>query len=246
MPENNWERYFNGHAPRYMDNPFTFGTLKEVDFLLEELNLPEGSRILDIGCGTGRHSIELARRGFQVTGVDISAGMLAEAEKTAREEGVSVEWVQSNAAAYTSEAVFDAAVCLCEGAFCLLDEDDDPHERDLSILRNIYAALKQGGKFILTALNGCRPIRNYMNEDTGYVFDPVTMIETYDMPSENPTEPGPITVRERNYPPSELALLFKIAGFEVEHVWGGTAGNWGRRPLDPDEMEVMVVAGKKG
>ena len=82
---NEWEEFFDGHAPVYMDNSFTKNTVAEVDFVLEELGLPRGSRILDVGCGTGRHAVELARRGYWVTGVDISSGMLAEAEKVARE-----------------------------------------------------------------------------------------------------------------------------------------------------------------
>jgi len=66
-----------------MDNPFTRDSLQEVDFIIDELRLPPSSRILDIGCGTGRHAVELARRGYKVTGVDISSGMLAKVEKAA-------------------------------------------------------------------------------------------------------------------------------------------------------------------
>ena len=89
-----WEQFFNGHAPIYMNNGFTKNTLAEVDFLIEELKLPSGSSILDMGCGTGRHSVELAKRGYAVTGVDLSAGMLAEARKAAETAGVTVEWIQ--------------------------------------------------------------------------------------------------------------------------------------------------------
>ena len=240
---NSWREYFDSHAPRYMQNPFTYGTLKEIDFLVEELALPKGSRILDIGCGTGRHSIELAKHGYIVTGVDISSGMLAEAEAAAKDEGVEIELVNANAAEYISEPVFDAAICLCEGAFCLLGEEDDSHEPDLTILKNIFAALKPGTKFILTALNGCMPIRQYTQEDIDRgIFDPITMVETHLMEKDDSEDI--LVVRERSYTPPELVLLFRIAGFKVENVWGGTAGNWGKRPLDLDEMEVMVVARK--
>jgi cyclopropane fatty-acyl-phospholipid synthase-like methyltransferase len=241
--KNSWQEYFDSHAPRYMQNPFTYGTLKEIDFLVEELALPKGSRILDIGCGTGRHSIELAKHGYILTGVDISSGMLAEAEAAAKDEGVEIELVNSDVAEYRSEPVFDAAICLCEGAFCLLAESDDPHEHDLTILRNIFAALKPGGRFIITALNGCMPIRQYTQEDIDRgIFDPITMVETHLMEKDNSEDI--LVVRERSYTPPELVLLFRIAGFKVENVWGGTAGNWGRRPLDLDEMEVMAVARK--
>ncbi|MEW5925287.1 MAG: hypothetical protein AB1746_14995 [Candidatus Zixiibacteriota bacterium] len=62
-----WKDFFNGFAPQYMKESFTHNTLKEVDFLIEELALKPGSRILDVGCGTGRHSVELARRGYKWT-----------------------------------------------------------------------------------------------------------------------------------------------------------------------------------
>lgn len=77
--------FFDAHAPHYMNNAFTKNTIKEVDFVIEELKLPMGSTILDVGCGTGRHSIELAKRGYKVTGIDISAGMLAEARRAAKQ-----------------------------------------------------------------------------------------------------------------------------------------------------------------
>ena len=66
--KNQWEEFFDGHASSYMDNSFTKNTVAEVDFILEELRLPSASHILDMGCGTGRHAIELASRGYRVTG----------------------------------------------------------------------------------------------------------------------------------------------------------------------------------
>ena len=101
IERNEWEEFFDGHAPVYMDNPFTKNTVQEIDFLLNELSLPEYSHILDMGCGTGRHAIELARRGYRVTGVDISSGMLAEAEKAAREAEVKITWVHADAARFS-------------------------------------------------------------------------------------------------------------------------------------------------
>jgi cyclopropane fatty-acyl-phospholipid synthase-like methyltransferase len=245
MRRNEWEDFFDGHALVYMDNSFTKNTMGEVDFVLEEFGLPAGSRILDVGCGTGRHAVELARRGHRVTGVDISSGMLAEAERAAGEAGVEVELIHADAARFTSDKLFDAAICLCEGAFSLLGSEDDPIEHDLAILRNIRAALKPGARFILTTANACRLIRQATQEDVeNGRFDPLTMVEVFTVEWDTTQGKKSLLVRDRSYVPTELVLLFRQAGFEVEHIWGGTAGNWGWRKLNLDEMEIMVVARK--
>ena len=242
---NEWEEFFDGHAPVYMDNSFTKNTVEEVDFVLEELSPPPGSRILDVGCGAGRHAVELARRGYRVTGVDISAGMLAEAEKAAREADVEVELIHADATQFTSDKLFDAAICLCEGAFSLLGSEDDPIEHDLAVLRNIHAALKPGARFILTAPNACRLIRQATQEDVeNGRFDPITMVEVFTVEWDTPEGKKSLLVRDRSYVPTELVLLLRQAGFEMEHIWGGTAGDWGRRKIQLDEMEIMVVARK--
>ncbi len=240
-----WQAFFDGHAPVYMQNVFTRNTLAEVDFLIEEMKLPAGSRILDIGCGTGRHSVELARRGYRMTGVDLSAGMLAEAAKAAQAAGVDVTWVHADATRFRSHHLFDAAICLCEGAFSLLGMADDPVAHDMAILRNIHAAVKPGAPFILTALNGMRYIRQCTQEDVDKgVFDPLTLTETITAEWETPEGKKSAVVRERGYVPSELRLILRQVGFQVEHIWGGTAGDWGRRPIKLDEIEIMVVARK--
>ena len=65
-----WEEFFRHEADQYDDEPFTQATEAEVAFLMEELSLAKGASILDVGCGTGRHSVALAREGFAVTGID--------------------------------------------------------------------------------------------------------------------------------------------------------------------------------
>ena len=77
-----WADFFNGHAPEYEGNIFTKNTLAEIDFLVDVLNIEPGQSVLDVGCGTGRHSIELARRGFGVTGLDATVGPGALADVT--------------------------------------------------------------------------------------------------------------------------------------------------------------------
>jgi len=245
--KNEWETFFDAHAPVYMENPFTKNTKKEVDFLLEELKLPQGSCILDVGCGTGRHAVELGKKGYRLTGVDISSAMLAEAEKTALKAKVKIEWIHADAARFTSDKLFDAAICLCEGAFGLLGGGDDPLEHDLSILSNINAVLKPQSRLISTVVNGLAMIRRFKQEDVEKGrFDPINMLENHPQEYDTPEGKKSVILRERGFVPTELVMLFGQAGFVVDHVWGGTAGNWGRRKIDLDEMEIMIVASKAG
>ena len=238
-----WERFFDAHAPIYMDNVFTKNTTHEVDFILEELSLQPGRSILDIGCGTGRHSVELAKRGFAVTGLDLSVEMPAQAHQAAEAAGVTVNWLHADAARVSLPEKYDAVICLCEGALGLLSQADDPIDQPLTILRNISRSMKLHTRAVLTVLNGAAMIRKFTNDDVGRGrFDPLQIVESS---THSPREGLPaIPVRERAFVPTELVLMCGLAGMSVVGMWGGTAGNWGRRPLDLDEIEIMVVAKK--
>ena len=238
-----WETFFDAHAPIYDENIFTKNTLKEVDFLIEELALKPGAAILDVGCGTGRHAVELARRGYKVTGIDLSTEMLKEAREKAKAAGVEVSFIRADATDFNLPAKYDAAICLCEGSFGLLGHRDDPINQPLAILSNISRSLKKKAKAILTVLNATFMIRRFTNEDvTQGRFDPLTLAEALAFPPQEGMPP--VSVRERAFVPTELTLLCRIAGLDVLNIWGGTAGNWGRRNIDLDEIELMLVAKK--
>lgn len=241
-----WQQFFDQHAPHYMQNPFTANTRAEVEFLLELLELPRGSRILDMGCGTGRHAVLLAQRGYRVTGVDISSGMLAQARQAASDAEVDVEWIQADAATWEADRLYDAAICLCEGAVGLADLDEDPVTHDLNVLRRIYNALRPNGRFIMTAMNGYAVIRQMSDElvQEGR-FDPASMLSIYEDEWELPEGKRTMQIRERLLIPPEMVAILRHVGFTVEHVWGGTAGEWGRRPVKLDEVEAMYVAVKE-
>jgi SAM-dependent methyltransferase len=236
-----WREFFDSYAPKYMNEVFTGDSVREAQFLIELLEVPAGASILDIGCGTGRHAVELAKAGYSVTGLDISAGMLREAQAAADSAGVELELVQADATSFILGREFDATVCLCEGSLGLLG-GDDPYEHDAAVLGRAFAALRPGAPFVLTLLNGLRMIRDATPEQVERgAFDPATLTEQFEMEWEDESGPRSLPIRQRGYVPSELVLLGRGAGFLVEHVWGGTAGNWGRRPVELDEMEIMAV-----
>lgn len=261
MSESKWKEFFDNHAPHYMQNAFTAATNSEVDFIIELFQLQPGHTVLDMGCGTGRHAIELARRGMHVTGVDLSPGMLAEARKAAEAAGLpilahapwdepavsagSVYFHEANAIDFREDFLFDAVICLCEGAVGLVEMQEDPVAHDLAIFKNCAAALRPNGMFLLTALNGYATIRHMTDDQVqNGIFDPATMVAVYDNEWELPEGKQVVRIRERLFIPPEMIALLRHAGFQVEHVWGGTAGEWGRRPIKLDEVEAMFVCRK--
>ena len=240
-----WQQFFDHHAAVYLQNEFTHHTREEADLIVAALGLQPGSRVLDVGCGVGRHALELARRGLRVTGVDISVGMIEQGRRAAAAAGLEVEWVQADAAEFVPAGPYDGAYCLCEGAFGLLSSGDHALGHDRAILDRVHAALRPGGRLLLNCLNGMRQLRRSTPEDVAAGrFDPGDMVECSEMEIDTPEGRRAVRVRERGYVPTELRLLLSVAGFEVEALWGGTAGLPFRRPPELDEMELMALAVK--
>src|SRR5215831_1583258 len=107
----NWfEGFFHGLALEFWRIAVTpKETEQDVNFVEMELSVPKGSRILDIPCGNGRHSLEFAKRGYAVTGIDLSDEFVAEARRSANTEGVSVDCIQMDMRAIHFEDAFDGA-----------------------------------------------------------------------------------------------------------------------------------------
>jgi SAM-dependent methyltransferase len=238
--------FFDAHAPRYLQEVFTRNTEAEVRLLLDEHSLPPGARILDVGCGVGRHAIPLAQAGLRVVGIDLSLGMLRQAQARATEAGVHAEWVQADAAEFGFGGMFDAAIGLCEGAFGLLGPSDDPHTHEQQILHNLQASLAPGARLIMTVPNGMAKNRSAGKDplDPG-TFDPLTLVESFALTTQTPDGELSIPLRERGFVPSELRLMPEGCGFRAEQFFGGTAGRWERRPIDLDEIEIMVIARRR-
>ena len=160
--------------------------------------------------------------------------------------GVEIELIHADATQFRPEKKYDRVICLCEGAFALIGKGEDPLEHDLAILRNINAALDVGSMFILNTLNGLEKIRKYGPKDIeSGKFDQVNLVETFNLDyTDEDGATKTVILHEKGYICSELRILLRLAGFETLHFYGSTAGNWGRRPVDPDEIEFMAIARK--
>ncbi|HOA15083.1 MAG TPA: methyltransferase domain-containing protein [Bacillota bacterium] len=249
-----WKKFFEMHAAVYDDNCFTKDTARECEFLSALMTLPEHRRIIDIGCGTGRHSIRLASMGYEVTGVDLSEQMLSMARKKAEEAGAVIDFRIADAAAPFPKEMglvgkFDAAICLCEGSLGLIGAGVDPSSQARAIFTNVGDLLRKGGIFVCTVLSAMRPIRSLNKADfESGRFDPVDMVEWHclsEVLEGLDEETGKLMIGEKSFTGSELKLLLKESGLSCLEIWGGTAGDWGKRLPDPDEYELMAVARKE-
>ncbi|MEN6547504.1 MAG: class I SAM-dependent methyltransferase [Armatimonadia bacterium] len=119
----------------------------EVDHITSLLSLPPGAAVLDLCCGPGRHSLELARRGFQVTGVDRTARYLDEARKRAAAEDLAADFIQQDMREFCREGAFDVALNL----FSSFGYFEDPLD-DRRVVENLYASLKPGGRLLIDTM----------------------------------------------------------------------------------------------
>jgi SAM-dependent methyltransferase len=242
---NNWETFYDKHAKEYHKEPWVGNTVQEVDFIEKKLSLSSGISVIDIGCGTGRHSIEFAKRGYNVTGIDISDKMLDVAREKIKKEGLRANFIHKDATNFTFEDKFDLAICLCEGAFGLLGLDEDPFLRDLKILKNIHEILKPGSFLFMTVSSAIPHFRRWNDNDIqDGIFDIINNVETFGMEDLYPIDAKDIIFKSKSFTPAELKMLFKMAGFMPILIGGGSAGSWNREKLGMDDHEIMII-GKK-
>lgn len=247
-----YEEMFENYANNYEKQPFTKGTVQEVDFIEQEIGKNKSIKILDIGCGTGRHSLELARRGYNVNGFDLSESQINYAIEKAKQENLKVNFFRMNALDMNFNDEFDLALILCEGAFPLLETD----EMNFKVLENASRSLKKKGKLILTTLNVLFPLYNitsdFVNEgSTDFIqhqsnFDLMTFRDKtiFEVTDDNGVRKT-LHSDERYYAPSEITWLLKSVGFVKIEIFGCDTGNFKRgRKLTTKDFEMLVIAQK--
>jgi SAM-dependent methyltransferase len=122
-------------------------TLREVEFIEASLGVKPGGQVLDVGCGYGRHAIELVQRGLDVTGLDLSLPLLLRAADEAQRRAMSVNFVHADMREMAFDKQFDGAYCMLT-SFGYFDE-----ETNLRVAEGIARALKPGGRLLLDLVN---------------------------------------------------------------------------------------------
>jgi len=250
-----YEELFENYAITYEKEPFTKGTIGECDFIEEEIRYNKDLKILDIGCGTGRHSIELAKRGYNITGIDLSDSMLKKAKEKAKKENVKVFFEKHDARNLPFKYEFDLAIMMCEGGFPLMETD----EMNFQILKNAAKSLKtRNSKLIFTTLNGLFPlfhsVKDFLDskKTDGIAeyniknFDLMTFRDNQVITVvDDNGEKKELKCSERYYVPSELTWLLKSVGFSKVDIFGAKLGAFSRKDiLKTDDYEMLVIAEK--
>lgn len=218
------------------------GARKEVDRMIAWLDLPSGSKVLDLCCGMGRHSLVLAEAGYEVTGVDLSEALLREARSQKGAEKVT--WLRSDMRNLPLVGGFDAVVNLFT-SFGYFEED----EEQVKVLYEIHRMLKPGGRFIIDYLNPAHVIRNLVPHSTredgedlidesrrienGYVKKDIILTTKID------STPRKYHERVKLYSLDKFQEMLEIAGLQLEAVHG----SYEEEVYDAESSTRMIFSG---
>jgi len=223
-------------------------TESEVSFLVEVLGLKQGDRVLDVACGIGRHSLELARRGMKVTGVDLNEPSLDSARRVAADEELDIRFVHMDMRAIDYEGAFDAAINMWT-SFGFFESE----EEDQVVLDRVARALRAGGSFFVDLVNPLWLARYWDPADVQELEDGTLLLQrrSYDVFTGRVEAEwdfvDPDGAREkksfshRAYTLPELTRMAELAGFEIAGAWGDFEG----AAVGFDARRLMVVARKR-
>ncbi len=217
----------------------------EVDRIIRLLDLQGGERICDLCCGVGRHSLELARRGFKVTAVDRTKRYLAEAKAKAEADSLALEFIQEDMRDFHRPASFDVVLNMFN-SFGYFESPCD----DRRVVENVHQSLKPGGRFVLDLIAKEVLARIFRARDWRRVNHAILLVEARIVERWSAIENEWILLEggvqhvwrfsHRLYSATELAELLQDCGFGPVEAYGGLHGT----PYDEKAERLVVVARK--
>jgi cyclopropane fatty-acyl-phospholipid synthase-like methyltransferase len=215
----------------------------DIDAILALVDLPSGASVLDLGCGVGRHALELARRGYEVTGVDRTAAYLAEARERARKEGLPVAFLTADMREFVRPAAFDMVLSLCT-SFSYFEDAADNRK----VLSNVARSLKPQGRFVLQ-LKGKEVLarifqaRDWREQNGTYFLQERTLSDNWGWMQNRWILIQDGSVQEFNvshwiYSAAELVSLLTSSGFAHVDIYGDLEG----APYDQTARQLVAVA----
>jgi SAM-dependent methyltransferase len=218
----------------------------QVDFLTRELRMEAPMRVLDLGCGHGRHANELASRGYAVVGVDIVQRFLEIAEREAQARGLPAQFVLGDIRGLPWEEEFDRAICLFDVLGFFRDEEN------AAVLAGAARALRPGGMLCVDVRNRDWMVRNLLpvtvlekGDDLmidRHHFDTVTgrLVDRRLLVRDGVVKRRPFSIRL--YTGSELSLMLEAAGLRVAAAFGSYEG----APISMQQNRMVIIAQKPG
>jgi SAM-dependent methyltransferase len=242
-PDSEWWRTWFG--PGYLalyDDYLAERTPVEIDRLEALLALRPPLRILDLPCGQGRHAIELARRGYDVTGVDLSPFLLKVAEERARADGIRLHWLDGDMREPIAGERFDLVLNLFTSLGYFADEADDRKVVDAAA-----AMLVPGGRFLLEVINGERLMARFQEREW-FTVGQAAVVErrSLDRTARRMVVERTVTTPDatevnlhaiRLYDGRDVSGIMRSAGFGRVDLYG----DWSGEALTPDSLRVLAV-----
>lgn len=255
-----WETLFDEkYLNTYIDTVTPELTAQQIPFLLEQLQIKKGDEILDLACGYGRHTIELARRGYKATGFDFSKHFIALAKKEAREQNVSADFIQGDMRSLPFVNQFDVIINMFT-SFGYFDDEND----NARVLGQVSRALRPDGKFLIDLNNPMFTLApmirdGKLDKKTGLLtrvltvklsngltvsnkfdFNPETMRWTINRTWEEEGKRKRYQMPIRLFHLPELKHLMEENALRVERVWGNFQGI----PYGFETPRMIVLAKK--